>query len=140
MIIFIHVFIHLLYTIPRTGTRLLIPMQHRIFCKLIVMGEPTNVVKLILTHPSDNYVKALMEIDVYLKDVNKNDHKINELIKKNIIRKSEVSVKNIQEEILHRYNIIRDYEMADNLITMETSKKLECSKWPIFKKTQMVKE
>ena len=54
---------------------------------------------------------------VFLEYVEINDDKINELIKKKIIIKSAVSVKEecLREDILCCYNIICDYEMTNNL-------------------------
>ena len=74
------------------------------------MEDTTRVVNFIDKQPAKKYVKVFMEMSEFLEDVDRNDDKINELIKKKIIVKSEVTVKNfLREEILCCCDIIRYY-------------------------------
>ena len=72
------------------------------------MEEPTKVKTFLSTQPSKKYIKTLIKMAVFLEYVEINDDKINELIKKKIIIKSAVSVKEecLRADILRCYNII----------------------------------
>ena len=57
------------------------------------MGHPTKTENIFGTQTSENCINMLVEIVVCLKYLDRNDNKINELIKKKIIDKSAVLIK-----------------------------------------------